>query len=199
MTVQRNLTFFFLMFLVLPAFAEIAFEIFPLPGEGYDVKKDEIYYRTGNFGVSLKGGDQLTRSVYYAERGYSGKDPLRPLCEPDTTAILMTVFNRSTRDIQLHPQKIVLKVDDKIYPAAVLFNFSRMIRVLPQQIQRVLQLSVFYQEETVRAGAVVSKFLIYPDTPLQSRNIQMELDRQFFPGETITTIFRFVKAKVIRN
>ncbi len=179
------------------ASAVTPFELVPLPHEGYEIKEDAIYFRSGNIGIVLEPATDAKIAKYYADRGIDLGNPFSQLGgEMQGASIFMlTLINRTTGSLTFTPRYITLKIKTEAYFP---MDFTVLLGIVDGQerrIQEILQKSVYHSPDSLSAGQVVTKFLIFPALPKKFEEIKLEFDYLYYASQEIRTTFYFARKK----
>jgi hypothetical protein len=169
----------------------------PKPHESYEIKDGKIFYRHGNAGLVLEAADSETIARYYSERGApnlgnpfsSANIDLR-----DGTFFLISLVNRTNGNLTFTPRYVTLKIKtDASFP----LDFTLLLGLLENynaQLRKVLTNSIFHSPETIPAGTVMSKFLIFPPLKKKFKELKLEFDYLYFEDKEVRLNFYFLHA-----
>ena len=172
-------------------------ELAPVPHEGYEVKEQKAFYRSGNIGLVLEAANDATIASYYRERGIDLGNPFKRFGgEMQTASIFMlSLINRTNSTLTFTPSYITLKIKTEAYfpmDFTVLIGF---LDGLEKKIQDVLRKSVFHSPDSVPPGQVVTGFLIFPALPKKMDQIKLEFDYLYAGTQEIRTAIYFARKK----
>jgi len=188
---------FIVLFLSQYGSAVTPFELVPVPHEDYEIKDHTIYYRSGNVGIVLESATDATITKYYSDRGIDLGNPFSRLGgEMQGASIFMlTLINRTSGSLTFTPRYITLKIKTEAYFP---LDFTVLLVIVDGQdkkIQDVLQKSIYHSPDSLSAGQVVTKFLIFPALPKKFEEIKLDFDYLYYGSQEIRTSFYFSRKK----
>ena len=141
--------------------------LIPKAHDGYDIKDDKILFRQGNAGLILEVADVEKIRKYYSDRGSDMGNPFPDLSPELTNAtiFLLTFINHTKGNIVFTPAYVTLHIKEQgFFPLSFLLMLP-MLDDVDKHTKKVIQDSVYHSPETVKAGEVITKFLIFPEMP----------------------------------
>jgi hypothetical protein len=173
----------------------------PEPHEGYDIKDGKIYFRRGDAGLILENASGETIAKFYADRGMNIGDPFSSLGGDMQTATIfqLTILNRSNGNVTFTPSYVTLKIkDEAFFP----MDFTVLLDFIENQekpMHDIIEKSVFHSPETIPAGKIVTKFLIFPALPKKFENLRLVFDYIFVEKNEIRMTFYFKRKLLSTN
>jgi hypothetical protein len=136
-------------------------------------------------------------SRYYAERGAKGLgNPFSQGELAESTIFLVTILNRSNGTATFTPGLVTLRIKTEASFPLDIAELMALMETTPEADQKILQDSIYHSPEIVRAGQVVSKFLMFPPLPNKRIEFKLEFDYIYFETKEVRAAFSFAKEKV---
>ena len=182
-------------------FAEIANSLEPEEHEGYDVKEGKIYFRRGDAGLILEVANGETVAKYYSDRGINLGNPFASLGGDMQTAtiFLLTILNRTNGNVNFTPRYVTLKIKTEAYFP---IDFTELLAFTEGQdkpVQKILQNSVYHSSDSIPAGKIISKFLIFAALPKKFDELKLIFDYLYFENNEVRTTFYYKRKKNSEN
>lgn len=193
-----------LLWLLLPctAFAtDYYYETHPKPHEGYEVKDDKIYYRSGNAGLVLELADANKIAAFYTERHAAVQNPFALMDEEvqHGTIFLLTLINRTHSDLTFTPGYVVLRIKDQGFFAMDFTVLIPYLDPLDSGERRMMEDTVFHSPEIIKPGKAIQKFIIFPGLPGKYGDYKVSFDYLFFGNKEAKIDFFFERQKLKMN
>lgn len=174
-----------------------SFWIHPAVHEGYEVKEDRIYFRSGESGLIVDCVRGQEAANYYAERGASWMgNPFRRTEFAKPTIFLVTIFNRTNGNATFTPGMVAIRVRTE---ASFPMEYSSLMAALesfPTRERKILEQSIFHSPEIIRSGDVVSKFLLFPPLPEKALEFKLDFDYLYFEQKEVRARFYFQQERI---
>jgi len=171
--------------------------LLPKEHDGYEIKDDKIMFRQGNAGLVLEVADAEKIKKYYSDRGSDLGNPF-PALSPElsnATIFLLTFINHTKGNIMFTPEYVTLHLKEQgFFPLSFLLLLP-MLDDLDQHSKKVIEDSVYHSPETVKAGGVTSKFLIFPEMPKKIEKIMLDFTFLSFEDKELNLKFYFERKK----
>jgi hypothetical protein len=178
-------------------YAKDTFIVRPATHQGYEVKQDQAYFRAGSAGIIVKCVRGNDVPEYYKVRGADWiGDPFSREEFAAPTVFMVTIFNRTNGNATFTPGLVTIKIkDDASFPVDYV-GLMQAIEGYSAREKKVLEDSIFHSPETIPAGQVVSKFLLFPPLPEKNMEFRLEFDYLYFESKEIRAKFYFTKERI---
>jgi hypothetical protein len=189
---QKQLIFSLL--LVLLALVETgASTLRPKPHESYEVKNGKIYFRKGNAGIMLEVASSQMIEKYFKDRGADVGNPFTKISSgmQNPAFFLVTLINRTNGSLTFTPRYVIAKIKTEAYFP---LDYLTMMEVVEQEDtarRKLLEKAIYHSPELLHPGAVVSKFLIFPELPKKYDDIRLAFDYLYFENSEVKSEFIF--------
>ncbi len=174
-----------------------SFLIHPAVHEGYQVKEDRIYFRSGEAGLIVDCVRGQEAANYFTERGASWLgNPFQQTAFANPTIFLVTIFNRTNGNATFTPGMVTIRIKTE---ASFPMEYSALMAALesfPTRERKILEQSVFHSPEIIRSGDVVSKFLLFPPLPEKALEFKLDFDYLYFEQKEVRARFYFQQERI---
>ncbi len=165
----------------------------PKPHDGYEVTDGKIYYRRGNAGIVLEVASPEMIEKYYHDRGVEVGNPFARLQSGmhNPAFFLVTLLNRTNGSLTFTPRYVIAKIKTEAYFP---LDYLSMMEVMEDEqtgTRKILEESIYHSPELLHPGAVVSKFLIFPELPRKFDDLRLSFDYLYFESMEIKSDFFF--------
>jgi hypothetical protein len=175
-----------------------SFWIHPTEHEGYEIiNQEEIHFRSGNAGVSMKAvrGDEAAK--YFADRGaaWVGNPFLQEEFE-HPTIFLVTILNRTNGNATFTPGMVTIRIGTEASFPLEYSTLLSILEVFPANERKILEKSIFHSPEIIKKGDVMTKFLLFPPLPPKALDFKLDFDFLYFEQKEIKTRFYFRQERI---
>lgn len=168
-----------------------------MPHEGYEVKDEQIYFRSGSAGIILNPVRGQQAANYYAERGAAWiGNPFQRAEFASPTIFLVTIFNRTNGNATFTPGMVTIRIKTE---ASFPVEYSTLLGALEAfntNERKILEKSIFHSPEIIRKGDVVSKFLLFPPLPEKALEFKLDFDFLYFEQKEVRARFYFKQERI---
>ncbi len=186
-----------ILFLSYDIFAIDTYIIRPVVRKEYEIKEDQVYFRSGNGGIIVKCIRPSDVPPYYAARGADWiGNPFARSEFASPTLFLITIFNRTNGNATFTPGLVTIKIRDEASFPVDYIMLTQVLEGLSSREKKVLEDSIFHSPETIKAGQVVSKFLMFPTLPDKNLDFRLEFDYLYFESKEVRAKFYFTKERI---
>jgi hypothetical protein len=194
---KKVIAIFVILLISYYSFATDSYIILPAVHKTYEIKEDQIYFRAGNGGIIVKSvrGDDV--SNYYSARGaeWLGNPFMREeFAGP--TVFMVTILNRTNGNATFTPGLVTIKIGDEASFPVDYISLTQVFESVSAREKKVLEDSIFHSPETIKAGQVVSKFLLFPPLPEKNFEFRLEFDYLYFESKEVHAKFYFKKERI---
>ncbi len=149
----------------------------PAVHKGYEIKEDQVYFRAGNAGIMVKCVRGNDVPDYFKSRGADWiGDPFSREEFANPTVFIVTIFNRTNGNATFTPGLVTIKVKDEASFPVDYVSLVQATEGLSFREKKVIEDSIFHSPEIIKAGQVMSKFLLFPPLPDKHMEFRLELD-----------------------
>lgn len=165
----------------------------PKPHDGYEVKDDKIYFRRGNAGIIVEVASTQTVEKYFQDRGAPVVNPFTRIVSgmQNPAFFLVTLLNRTNGSVTFTPRYVIARIKTEAYFP---LDYLSMMEVVEQEDltgRKLLEKSIYHSPELLHPGAVVSKFLIFPELPKKFDDLRLSFDYLYFENSEVKSDFIF--------
>jgi hypothetical protein len=170
-----------------------AIDLRPKAHEGYEIKDGKIYFRRGNAGIMLEVATPLMIEKYFKDRGSDIGNPFAEMTSgmQNPAFFLVTLLNRTNGSLTFTPRYVIAKIKTEAYFP---LDYLSMMEVVEQSTiprRKLLEKAVYHSPELLHPGAVVSKFLIFPELPKKFDDLRLSFDYLYFENSEVKSDFFF--------
>jgi hypothetical protein len=103
----------------------------------------------------------------------------------------VTLLNRTNGSVTFTPRYVIARIKTEAYFP---LDYLSMMEVVEQEDltgRKLLEKSIYHSPELLHPGAVVSKFLIFPELPKKFDDIRLSFDYLYFENSEVKSDFIF--------
>ena len=165
----------------------------PKPHEGYEIKEGKVYFRRGNAGIMIEVASPQMIEKYFKDRGADVGNPFGQMSSSmqNPAFFLVTLLNRTNGSLTFTPRYVIAKIKTEAYFP---LDYLTMMEVVEQEQtdrRKLLEKAIYHSPELLHPGAVVSKFLIFPQLPKKFDDLRLSFDYLYFENSEVKSDFFF--------